>query len=438
MVLTPAQIIVISYVAVILVGATLLALPISHADGVTVDFIDALFTATSATSVTGLTTVPTGEGFSVFGQIVILILIQIGGLGLMVLITAMATVFGWRIGLRERRLVGMDLNQVSMGGVIRLARSVVKVALLCEGIGTLLLFSTFRHTMPVDVALYYSVFHAVSAFCNAGFDLFGSSLTQFVDNVTVNVTVVSLIVIGGLGFTVLVDIVASKSWSRLAFHSQVVLVVNALLIMLGFGVILALESSNPATLGSLGPFERPLAALFQSVTTRTAGFNTIPIAPMSLATHFLFLLLMFVGASPGSTGGGVKTSTVALLFSVLISSLREKHHVELGPYRMNNKSINAALVVVLGSISWIVLVTFVLLITEGGDFMQTLFEVVSAMGTVGLSMGLTAKLSTLGKLAICLTMFLGRVGPITVVLALSAHSSKESGVKRPERKLLVG
>ncbi|MBO8141212.1 MAG: Trk family potassium uptake protein [Firmicutes bacterium] len=420
-----------------LIGTGLLMLPVAHEPGTSVSLLDALFTATSAAAVTGLTVLDTGRDFTLFGQLVILVLIQLGGLGLMTTVTVSAVLLGWRIGIRQRLLLHVELNQPSIGGVVRLVRNVITFTLLLEIGGMIVLFTVFRHEMPAGKAMLFAAFHAVSAFCNAGFDLFGNSLQRFRGNVPVNLTIATLIVAGGLGFAVLQDVVTNRRWSRLSFHSRVVLSVSAVLTLIGFVGVLTIEGANPRTLGPLAPGERVLAAFFQSVTTRTAGFNTIATENLAEPTLFLFLILMFVGASPGSTGGGIKTTTLAVFLAVLLSAVRRKRDTELGPYRLGTESLHGALVVVTGTVLWIMAVTMILLISEGQGLLPTLFEVVSAMGTVGLSLGVTGTLSPLGKMLIIATMFIGRVGPIAIVLSLGQRAVRAS-VRRPERNLIVG
>ena len=435
--LHPARFIVLGYLAVTLLGTFLLSLPISHAPGTTVGFLDALFTATSATAVTGLTVRDTGSDFSIFGQLVIMFLIQIGGLGLMATVTLFAVLLGWRIGIHQRLLLTVDLNQPSISGVVRLVRNVFWFTVLFELVGAIILFTAFREDMSAGTAIFFAVFHAISAFCNAGFDLFGDSLQGFRGNAIVNLTVAALIIVGGLGFAVLQDVAAHRRWSRLSFHSRVVLVTTATLLLLGTVGVLVLEVNNTRTLRSLPWGERLLASFFQSATTRTAGFNTVPTESLATPTLFLFLLLMFIGASPGSTGGGIKTTTLAVFLAVLHSAARRRKDIELGRYRIGAASLDGALVVVTGTVLWIMVVTFVLLVSDGKEFLATLFEVVSAMGTVGLSMGITRELSPLGKVLIICTMFIGRVGPIAVVLSLGQRSAHQA-IRRPEKTLIVG
>lgn len=435
--LSPARILLLGYASVIVLGTILLMLPVSHAPGVQITLIDALFTATSATAVTGLTVVDTASHFSLFGHVVMLVLMQLGGAGLMASVTTVAVVLGWRIGIRQRLLVELDLNQSSMKGVVRLSLRVFAFTLALEAIGAVILFGVFRHELNTLDAWYYAAFHAIAAFCSAGFDLFGNSLKSFSGNITVNLTIAGLFILGGLGFGVLQDIVAHRRWSRLSFHSQVVLTVSGILTLLGVSMVWLLESGNPDTLGSMAAGDRLLAAFFQSATTRSAGFSTVSVDLLTAPTQFLFLVLMFIGASPGSTGGGIKTTTAAILAAIVHSSLRRKRDVELGRFRIDRGSIDSALVVVLGSLLWIAGATFMLLITERADFMPTLFEVVSAMGTVGLSMGLTEQLSDVGKLVISVTMFVGRLGPIAVMLSLGQRHAT-GAIRRPEKRLIVG
>lgn len=436
---TPTQVLALGFLVLILTGTILLSLPLAT-NGKKLSLLDALFTATSATCVTGLVVVDTGTYFSHFGQGVILFLIEIGGLGFMTFATMFAIFLGKRITLKERILLQEALNQQSLEGIVRLAKSVLGLTFLIQMVGAFLLTIRFLPEMGLSKAAYYGVFHSISAFNNAGFDIFGNftSLTASVNDWFVNIVVIALIVLGGLGFLVLTEVYLDKG-KRISLHSRIVLKTSAILIALGTISILFFEYSNPQTLGGLSGTYKLWAALFQSVTTRTAGFNTISLADMRETSLILVMLFMFIGASPGSTGGGIKTTTFVAVVLSVINTYRGKNQVVIGERTLPDEIIKKALAIVLTGVLWVIVVTAVLTITEKASFIALLFETTSAFGTVGLSMGITPQLSSAGKVAIMLTMYAGRVGPLTLAFAL-AQKRKVSTVhvKYPEEKILIG
>jgi trk system potassium uptake protein TrkH len=436
----PAQVVVLGFASVILVGALLLSLPISTQLG-HIDFVNAFFTATSAVCVTGLVVVDTGTHFTVFGQLVILALIQIGGLGFMTSATFLFLLVGKRITLRERLVIQESLGQYSIQGLVKLIRYILMTTFIIEGIGALLISLRLKSLMPLDKAVYYGVFHAVSAFCNAGFDIFGGflSLTSFTGDVLMNIVFSSLFVFGGLGFTVINEIYQKRSLKRLSLHSRLVIMITFLLIVIGFIVIFILEKDNPGTLANLSTKDKIIASYFQAVTPRTAGFNTINIRDMRPATLFFIIILMFIGASPGSTGGGIKTITFGALAIAIVSIIRGREEVNIMGKRIPQDVINRALVVTGVSVVFVSVTAFVLVATNthGYDFIDLLFEAVSAFGTVGLSTGVTRDLSSLSQIFIIITMFAGRVGPLSLALALSGRT-KKSGIRYPEEKIIIG
>ncbi|WNQ12651.1 TrkH family potassium uptake protein [Paenibacillus aurantius] len=441
--LTPPQILVIGFAIIILTGAALLTLPVASTDGIHTPFLDALFTATSATCVTGLVVVDTGTHWTLFGQVVIILLIQIGGLGFMTMGTLIALVIRKKISLRERLILQEAMNQGSMEGIVRLIRRVLLYALTIEAAGAALLTIRWSFDMPFGKALYYGVWHGISMFNNAGFDLFGgingkfSSLTGYVDDPIVNFTVMALIVLGGLGFIVIADVHEFRKTRKLSLHSKVVLSATAFLIVFGAMVICAFEFTNPATLGPLSPAGKIWASLFASVTPRTAGANTIDVAGMRQATQFFTVILMFIGASPGSTGGGVKTTTFTILIGAMIAMIRGKEDIVLFRNRLAKDRIYKAITLTFFALFLVVFVTMLLSTTEDYFFLKILFEVTSAFGTVGLSMGLTPDLSTIGKILIALMMFIGRLGPLTLAYALGPRPEKEL-YRYPEGKVTIG
>ncbi|AET66112.1 potassium uptake protein, TrkH family [Desulfosporosinus orientis DSM 765] len=438
-IMSPSRVLVSGFASLILLGGILLTLPQATQDGLGLPFMNAIFTATSAVCVTGLVVVDTGTTFTPFGQGVILVLIQVGGLGFMTFATLFAMILGKRITLKERLLLQEALNQVSIEGVVRLAKSVLQISFAIEGVGALILALRWHSDFGWSKALYYGVFHSVSAFNNAGFDLFGnfSSLTAFVGDPIINITIMVLIVLGGLGFIVLAELLEHKKKFRL--HTKIVLKVSGFLILFGAGLILIMEYSNPKTLGPLPFGTKVMAALFQSVSPRTAGFNTIDLSGMYNTTLLSMIVLMFIGASPGSTGGGIKTTTfIAIVLSVL-RTYRSDPHVVIEGRTLPKDVIQKAWAITTSASCLIFIIISVLSLTENTDLLTVLFEVTSAFGTVGLSLGLTPYLSGLGKIAIIITMFIGRVGPLTLAFVLSRKKSKQSlHVKYPDERIMIG
>lgn len=437
---SPAQVLVGGFASLILVGALLLTLPVSSRDGAPLPFLDALFTSTSAVCVTGLVVVDTHDQFSLFGQIVILLLIQVGGLGIMTMSTLIFLLLGRRVSLRNRLIIQEAMNHLTLEGMVRLVRRVLLVTMTVEGVGALLLAARWSFDMGFPKCLYYGVFHAVSAFCNSGIDLFGGfrSLSGYATDVWVNLVITSLIIVGGLGFSVVSEVVAHRRGTRLSLHARLVLLTTATLIAVGTIVIFLLEWDNPATLGPLGPLGRVLGAYFQAVTPRTAGFSTVSIGDMRAATQLFLVILMFIGASPGSTGGGIKTSTFATLLLAVRSVVRGKEDVEVFERRIPRRIVYRALAVSMISLALVVVMTMALSITRNDDLLSVLFEATSAFGTVGLSMGLTPNLTPLGKVLIIATMFAGRVGPLTVATAIAQRQHAANAVKYPEERIMVG
>lgn len=450
--LSPAQIFVMGFLSFILMGAVVLALPFSSASGNSVGFIDALFTATSAVCVTGLVVLDTLSDWSLFGQIVILILIQMGGLGFMTLATTIFIIIGRKITLKERLLIQEALNEYTLSGMVRLIRKIVFGTLLIEGIGAMLLSIRFVPEYGIGPGIFRSIFHSISAFCNAGFDIIdGSSLTPYAGDILVNFIIMTLIILGGLGFTVWWDIIkvsrekvekqyTIKKWfERLTLHSKLVLVITSALIVFGFVFFFVVEYGNPNTIGALNFKDKLITSLFQSVTTRTAGFNTIDLAELTDASKFMTILMMFVGGSPAGTAGGVKTVTMGVIFITVVSVIKGKERTEAFNRAIPRDIVRRALAVVMISIMVVISVTMLLSLTQVGEFMDIFFESTSAFATVGLSLGFTGELTTIGKIIVSITMFIGRLGPITMALAFSLKGNKaKAHIKKPEEKVMVG
>lgn len=433
--LTSSQILSAGYVSVILLGALLLMLPFSTYEGHRVNFIDALFTSTSATCVTGLTVVTVKTTYTVIGQLIILLLIQIGGLGVMTISTAFAIFTGRKITLRQRLLIQEDLKQFEISGLLRLIQYILTVTFTIEGVGALILFTRLARDYPLAKAAYYSIFHAVSAFNNAGFDLFGNSIEGYVGDFTINVTIMLLIIIGGLGFAVLAEFYDKRKITSL--HAKMVVTTTAILLVVGWASFYALEHSNPNSMAHMNLGEKLLASLFLSVSPRTAGFDSIPCANLYPATLFLVILLMFIGASPGSTGGGIKTTTFSTIMVHLWSTVRGKEDVEVFGRRLEEDVVVKAFTTFSAAVILVFIIAFILSMTEKLPFLNLLFETVSAFGTVGLTAGVTPHLSDVGRVLITLTMLCGRVGTLTLIMSMSERRTKAQ-FHYPKERIMVG
>ncbi|WP_246132053.1 TrkH family potassium uptake protein [Paenibacillus hemerocallicola] len=439
----PPQALAFGFILMIVTGSILLSLPISSSDRTGMSFIDALFMATSATCVTGLSFFNIGQDFSFFGQIVLLLLVQIGGLGFMTIATLAALVFRRRISFRERLILQEAMNQNTTEGIVRLIRKVLLYALVIEAVGALILTIRWTFEMPFGRAVYFGVFHSISIFNNAGFDLFGmfadrrGSLMHYVEDPIVNLVTVLLIILGGIGFIVISDLLTYPKTRKLTLHSKVVLSVSAGLIGLGTLVIFLFEFTNPMTMQPLSPIGKTLGAMFQSVTARSAGLSTLDVGMLRQATQFFMIILMFIGAAPGSSGGGIKVTTFAILIGAMIAMVRGKEDIVMFRHRIAKDRIYKAITFTLLSFFLIVFAAMVLSTTEDFPFLGILFEVTSAYGTAGMSMGLTSQLTTFGKVVIILLMFVGRLGPVTLAFTLTSKSEKEL-FRYPEGKITIG
>nr|WP_268258002.1 TrkH family potassium uptake protein [Bacillus ndiopicus] len=436
----PSKILVIGFAVLILIGTILLTLPIATETGESLPFLDALFTATSATCVTGLVVVDTGDTFSTFGEIVILSLIQLGGLGFMTFATFIFIILGKKISLKDRLLLKEAFNTTSTEDLATLVKRILIFTALTESIGATLLAVRFSFDMPVKQAIYYGIFHAISVFNNAGFDLMGEfkSLTNYVDDPIVVLTICVLILLGGLGFIVVNELYEYRQTKRLSVHTKIILSTTLILVVGASFLIFLFEYGNDKTLGPLSAVGKALGALFHSVSPRTAGANTLSISDLTHATLFLTIFLMFIGGGSGSTAGGIKLSTFAVLMVTALSQLQGKEEVVIFRHRIVIATILKALTVVISGLMIVVIVTFLLSITEHGHaFIMYLFEATSAFGTVGLSMGLTPELSPIGRIFIILTMFIGRLGPLTLGFAISKNQRKDA-FKRPKGNIMIG
>jgi trk system potassium uptake protein TrkH len=434
-----AQLLVLGFAAMILAGALLLMLPFASRDGRSIPFINALFTATSASCVTGLVMYDTWTQFTLFGQAVIISLIQVGGLGFMIIAIEFSLAAGKRIGLRSRAMLSESVGASQIGGVVRLVRRVLIGTAMFEGAGAVIMSTRFIPLFGVARGIWYSVFHSISAFCNAGFDLMGirkpsSSLTYFAGDPVISLTICSLIMIGGIGFIVWNDIAENKGrWKKLSYQSKSALFMTFAITVASTLLFLLFEKDY--TLKGTPVGKSVLEAIFMSVTPRTAGFNTVDIASMSDASNFLTMLLMFIGASPGGTGGGLKTTTFMIVVAAMVASVEGRDEPVAGHHRISKDTLVKAL----SALSMYMIPTIfgtLILCAQSEPFMNSAYECLSAIGTVGLTTGITSTLRPLSKVVIILLMYVGRVGSMSVFTAFS-FSHKSSGLRRPVGDLVV-
>lgn len=440
--LTSSQIIIVGFLMVILTGSILLMLPISTRNGETTSFFDALFTATSATCVTGLVVQDTATHWSVFGQAVILLMIQIGGMGVVTIAVSIAVISGRKIGLMQRSTMQEAIAAPSVGGIVRLTSFILRATILIELTGAVLLFPVFQKKFGAMKGAWYALFHAISAFCNAGFDLMGScgqfsSLTEFAENGWLNLVVVGLIVTGGIGFLTWDDLRHKGVRIReYRMQSKVILVMAALLMAAPFLFLFLGEFSRSAW-DDMSLKEKALASLFQAVTPRTAGFNTVDLTNFSETGQLMLIFLMLTGGSPGSTAGGMKTTTVAVLFMAAFAVFRRKEETECFGRRIEDRVVKNAATIFLMYLTLFLTGGILMSCMEGLPVLTCLFETASAIGTVGLTLGITPGLGTISRILLILLMFFGRVGGLTLIFA--AFSDKERNVsKLPKEKITVG
>lgn len=446
--LTVWQFLALGYLVVIVAGSLLLMLPFATRDGQSTSYVNALFTATSATCVTGLVPYDTNIHWTLFGQIVILCLIQTGGLGFMTFVSLVFSAIGRNLGLYERKALMLSEGEHRLSGVRRLVRRIALGTAVVESAGALLLCIRFIPDFGVGKGIYYSVWHSISAFCNAGFDLMGGvfadeqfvSLTRYATDPLVSLTIAFLIIVGGLGFCVWSDIVDAKcNVKKFRLYTKVVLLVNTLFLVVSTVLFFFFEHSNPTyenfTLG-----EKWLVSFFNATTPRTAGFNTVDLTSLSDSGYLLTVILMFVGGSSGSTAGGIKINTLAVIVMGMISVFRGKKDIDIGKKRIDFSLVSQALAVFVSCLILVITATLIICAIEPDEiapFRSVLFEVVSALGTVGLSLSLTPVLSTASKCILILLMYAGRVGILTLALALG-ESRKASETKKPLDTLLIG
>jgi trk system potassium uptake protein TrkH len=441
--LSPAQVLSFSILSLVAIGTLLLRLPIASTTN-PLSWLNAFFTATSAVCVTGLIVIDTPVDLTLFGQLVVLVLIQAGGLGYMAITTVVAVALGKQLTLQERLTLQEALNVQTMEGLVRFALTVFKMTLVFELLGAALLAARWIPTYGLARGAYYALFHSVSAFNNAGFALFSDSLVGFRGDWLVNVVITTLIIAGGLGFVVINELRYYPRARRLSMHTRLVLTMTVLLIVGGTIAIFLLETRNPRTLAALPPGEAALAAYFQAVSPRTAGFNTLDIGALTPPSLFLLILMMFVGAAPGGTGGGVKTTTFAITVAALWATVRGAEEPSLFRRRLAPGLVSRAFFISLIAFLALNVIAAILLATEGRELLPTLFETTSAFGTVGLSMGespsplsLAGHFSPAGKLLVAAMMFMGRVGPLTLAVAV-ARGRPRARIRYPEGKVLIG
>lgn len=437
--LNPPRVLALGFAGLILIGALLLNLPIASKSGESIGFVNALFTSASSVCVTGLVVVNTGEYWSLFGHIVIIFLIQMGGLGFMTLATLVALILGKKITLKERLIIREQLNQETMSGLVKLTRYVIFSTFAIEGIGALVLSTRFIPIYGLGRGIWFSIFHSISAFCNAGFDIMGNSIVPFVGDITINLTIAFLIIIGGLGFSVYIDISRNKRFKRFSLHSKLVLVTTFILIIVGMILFYLIEWNNPETLQALNTKEKVISSFFQSVVTRTAGFNSVNMSKIRDTTTFIMIVLMFIGGSPGSTGGGIKTTTFGAIFLTTFSVIRGRNDVVAFKKRIPQEIIYRALSIASIGLFLIVIVSMILTISEEANFLDLLFETTSAFATVGLTRGITPDLTSFGKVLITIMMYLGRVGPLTMAFAFAKRQKNiKENYRYSEENIFVG
>lgn len=438
--LSGVQILALGFIIVILIGGILLSLPISSANGESTNFLDALFTSTSAVCVTGLVTLDTGTHWNEFGQIVIMLLIEVGGLGFMSFATFIAVLLGKKITLRDRLLMQEAMNTFNIQGLVRMVRYVLGFTFSVQFFGALLLSTQFIPQFGFLKGVYFSIFHSISAFCNAGFDLFGgfSSVTAYSSNAVVLLTISSLIIIGGLGFTVWLELYNYRGLKKLSVHSKIVILITVVLLVGGTILMYLFEMNNPQTIGNMGFGDKILNSYFASASPRTAGFNSVSTDGMTNSGKFLTIILMFIGGSPGSTAGGLKTATFGIVILTVISVIRGREDTQVFGRRFSKELVYKSFALLIIGMALVIGVSMLLSITDPNEsFINILYEATSAFGTVGLTTGVTQRLSSAGKVIIMITMYCGRVGPMTVALAFLRNKKKQTH-KYPEGKILIG
>ncbi len=438
---SPYMTILLSFMVVTILGGILLSLPISMRDGKSVKLIDGFFIATSAICVTGLSSIDIGSVYNIFGQMVILVLIQLGGLGVITFTSVIIIMISKKIGYYTKKIVQEDINIDTTFKIEEYVKKVILSVIVIEFIGTVILFFEFIKKFGFLKAVYYSFFHSVSAFCNAGFSLFSDNLYGFKNSFIINMTIPLLIFLGGIGFSTILNCynVLRKKEKRLTSTTKLSIKISIFLVIIGMVAMFFLEYSNKSTIGNLSFGQKLEASFFQSVTTRTAGFNTISILGLKRSTSLLFVILMFIGASPGSTGGGIKTTTIGLIILGTLATLKNKDTIEYDKRSVSWRIYSKAITVLFISLIYTTICIFLLILFERNkNLLDLVFEVFSAFGTVGLSRNLTPSLADISKFILIVTMFVGRVGPLTIALALSKSNLKKGRYTYPQENILIG
>ena len=438
---SPYMTILLSFMVVTILGGILLSLPISMKYGKSVKLIDGFFIATSAICVTGLSSIDIGSVYNIFGQMVILVLIQLGGLGVITFTSVIIIMISKKIGYYTKKIVQEDINIDTTFKIEEYVKKVIFSVIIIEFIGTVILFFEFIKKFGFFKAVYYSFFHSVSAFCNAGFSLFSDNLYGFKNSFIINMTIPLLIFLGGIGFSTILNCynVLRKKEKRLTSTTKLSIKISVFLVILGMVAMFILEYSNKSTIGNLSFGQKLEASFFQSVTTRTAGFNTISILGLKRSTSLLFIILMFIGASPGSTGGGIKTTTIGLIILGTLATLKNKDTIEYDKRSVSWRIYSKAITVLFISLIYTTICVFLLILFERNkNLLELVFEVFSAFGTVGLSRNLTPSLADISKFILIVTMFVGRVGPLTIALALSKSNLKKGRYTYPQENILIG
>lgn len=439
--LSSSRKLILGFISATIVGSLMLMLPISVQDGNEVTFLTALFTITSAICVTGLSVVDVSKVFTPFGWTIILLFIQLGGLGVMTFSSLLFLVTGKKMTYHERMLLKDERNADNNEEITDFIKKIYKTVFIIETVGAVILTFVFMNELKYKFAkaLYYGIFHSVSAFCNAGFSLFTNGLEGFAKNVVLNLSIAYLIILGGIGFAVINSVVLSvrKDIKRFNLTSKIAILVSIILTFGGTIMIFFLERNNPSTMQNMSFFEKIIASFFQSVTTRTAGFNTIPLGNLKEGTIFLFDILMFIGASPGSTGGGIKTTTFGVIAFYIIGVVKGKENIEMFNRRIGWDILNKALAILVISLIYVGTIVLLILTYDGFTLSQVVFEVISAFATVGLTLGITPELNWFSQLLLIITMFMGRLGPMTFALAIGEKKVKEQ-FQYPKENILVG
>ena len=420
--LPPPLVLVLLYASLIVAGTIGLKLP--FATVAPIGWSDAIFTATSAVTVTGLAVLDTGRDFTLYGQIIICAMIQLGGLGLMTFAVLILSMLGLPIGFSNRNYLREDLNQTSATDLMALTKVIIRIVLLCELIGALVLCVVFIPDLGIAQGAWSAVFHSVSAFNNAGFSLYSDSLSQWAGNPLLNLTIILLFVIGGLGFTVIADVWQLRSWRKYSLHSKLMLFGTAILLVFSTLAFTLMEWNNPETLGGMNWGTKLVVSLFQAATPRTAGFNTVDMASLNDSTTLMFMILMVIGSGSTSTGGGIKVTTFIVLLLATIAFFKRQTAIDIFGRRLGADQIMKVLALAMVSLALIISGMFVMLMFHEGDFLDIAFETVSAFGTVGLSRGVTGDLDLIGRTIIMFIMFVGRVGPLTIGFVLATQKSK--------------